>query len=336
MRFLKNRTVLGVLCIVLSLIICFAVTPLFNKAMSEKTEIVRVVKPISVGEEITSDMVKTIEVGSYNLPDDVVKHSDTVVGAFASADLAPGDYILTSKIAEEPAAENAYLYHLTGEKQAISVTVKAFANGLSGKLKSGDIVSVIAPDYRKQGKTVIPAELQYVEVIAVTANSGYDANTGEELEDGADRELPGTVTLLVTPEQSMVLAELEADGKLHLSLVYRGDEKSAGQAVAAVLRFLTRMGIIRYESHSGYISHVILEQDLTDVHTMSGGIFKGLVSPGEDVRYGHRMAEIIDPYEGYVKETILAPTDGIVFFAHTDPLVTEGDIVYQLIHRLHE
>lgn len=31
MRFLKNRTVLGVLCIVLSLIICFAVTPLFNK-----------------------------------------------------------------------------------------------------------------------------------------------------------------------------------------------------------------------------------------------------------------------------------------------------------------
>ena len=159
MRFLKNRTVLGVLCIVLSLIICFAVTPLFNKAMSEKTEIVRVVKPISVGEEITSDMVKTIEVGSYNLPDDVVKHSDTVVGAFASA-------------------ENAYLYHLTGEKQAISVTVKAFANGLSGKLKSGDIVSVIAPDYRKQGKTVIPAELQYVEVIAVTANSGYDANTG--------------------------------------------------------------------------------------------------------------------------------------------------------------
>ena len=79
----------------LSLIICFAVTPLFNKAMSEKTEIVRVVKPISVGEEITSDMVKTIEVGSYNLPDDVVKHSDTVVGAFASADLAPGDYILT-------------------------------------------------------------------------------------------------------------------------------------------------------------------------------------------------------------------------------------------------
>ncbi len=114
------------------------------------------------------------------------------------------------------------------------------------------------------------------------------------------------------------------------------DEKSARQAVAAVLRFLTRMGIIRYESHSGYISHVIMEQDLTDVHTMSGGIFRGLVLPGEDVRYGNAMAEIIDPYEGFVRETIIAPTDGIVFFAHTEVLVSEGDIAYRLIHRLHE
>ena len=114
------------------------------------------------------------------------------------------------------------------------------------------------------------------------------------------------------------------------------DDRSARQAVASVLRFLTRMGIIRYESHSGYISHVIMEKDLTDVHSLSGGIFKGLVSPGEDVRYGHALAEIIDPYEGFVKETLLAPTDGIVFFAHTEPLIAEGAIAYRLIHRLHE
>lgn len=158
MGFLKNRTVIGVICIILSLIICFAIMPLFQKAVSEKTEIVRVIRPIKRGEEITADMVKTLEVGSYNLPDDVVKQLDTAVGRFASADLAPGDYILASKIEEEPAAENAYLYHLTGEKQAISVTVKAFANGLSGKLQSGDIVSIIAPDYKKQGLTVIPPE----------------------------------------------------------------------------------------------------------------------------------------------------------------------------------
>lgn len=232
MSFLKNRTVIGVICILLSLVICFAVTPLFNKSISDKTEIVRVVKAVKTGEEITADKVRTMKVGAYNLPDDVVRNLDTAIGKFASADLAPGDYILASKIADEPAAENAYLYNLTGEKQAISISVKAFANGLSGKLRSGDIVSVIAPDYKKQGVTVIPAELQYVEVIAVTANSGYDANTREQGED-TEKELPGTVTLLVTPEQGKVLAELESEGKAHLALVYRGNAANSARFIEA-------------------------------------------------------------------------------------------------------
>lgn len=114
------------------------------------------------------------------------------------------------------------------------------------------------------------------------------------------------------------------------------DERSASQAVAAVLRFLKRMGIIRYESHSGYISHVLYEQDLSDVHAGHAGIFRGLVRPGDDVRYGRPLAEIIDPQEGTVRENILAPTDGIVFFAHTKSLISQGDIVYRLVHRLHE
>lgn len=234
MNILKNRTVIGVVCIVLALIICFAVTPLFNQSISEKAEIVRVVKPVKIGEEITADKVKTVEVGGYNLPDDVIRNLDTAIGKFASADLAVGDYIIASKIADEPAAENAYLYNLTGEKQAMSISLKAFANGLSGKLQSGDIVSVIAPDYKKQGATVIPPELQYVEVIAVTATSGYDANTDSQTDVNADeKELPGTVTLLVTPEQSKILAELEADGKAHLSLVYRGEGTESASFITA-------------------------------------------------------------------------------------------------------
>ena len=189
MQILKNRIVIGVACIILSLVICFAVTPLFNKSISEKTQIVRVVREINKGDEITAAQVKAVEVGGYNLPEDVVRNPETAIGRYASADFAPGDYIIASKIADEPAAENAYLYSLNGEKQAMSVTVKAFANGLSGKLQSGDIVSVIAPDYKKQGVTVIPPELQYVEVIAVTANSGYDANTGEREDEDSEREI---------------------------------------------------------------------------------------------------------------------------------------------------
>ena len=234
MSFLKNRTVVGIICILLSLLICFGVTPLFNKAVSQKTEIVRVTKEIKVGEEITADMVQITDVGGYGLPENVIRQTETVVGKYAIADLSVGDYILNTKLSDTPAAENAYLYNLDGTKQAISVTIKSFSNGLSGKLQSGDIVSVIAADYKKQGITVIPPELKYVEVISVTASSGYDANTGEapaENEDEDERELPSTVTLLVSAEQSKVLAELEADGKLHLSLVYRGQPENTAKFI---------------------------------------------------------------------------------------------------------
>ena len=230
MKIFRNRTVIGVLCILLALIICFGVTPLFSRSASEKTEIVRVTKDIKEGDEITAEMVQTVEVGAYNLPQNLMTDKKEVVGKYATADLAAGDYILSSKLSAVLAAENAYLYNLDGKKQAISVTIKSFATGLSGKLESGDIVTVIVADYQGKGETAIPPELQYVEVISVTASSGYDANTGEVVDE---KELPSTVTLLVTTEQAKVLAELEQDSELHLALVYRGTPENAAKFIAA-------------------------------------------------------------------------------------------------------
>ena len=231
MKIFRNRTVIGVLCILLALIICFGVTPLFSRSASEKTEIVRVTMDIKEGDEITAEMVQTVEVGAYNLPQNLMTDKKEVVGKYATADLAAGDYILSSKLSAVPAAENAYLYNLDGTKQAISVTIKSFAVGLSGKLESGDIVTVIVADYQGKGETAIPPELQYVEVISVTASSGYDANTGEAIED--EKELPSTVTLLVTTEQAKVLAELEQESELHLALVYRGTPENAAKFIEA-------------------------------------------------------------------------------------------------------
>ena len=230
MKIFRNRTVVGVLCILLALIICFGVTPLFSRSASEKTEIVRVTKDIKEGDEITAEMVQTVEVGAYNLPQNLMTDKKEVIGKYATADLAAGDYILSSKLSAVPAAENAYLYNLDGTKQAISVTIKSLATGLSGKLESGDIVTVIVADYQGKGETAIPPELQYVEVISVTASSGYDANTGEVVDE---KELPSTVTLLVTTEQAKVLAELEQDSELHLALVYRGTPENAAKFIAA-------------------------------------------------------------------------------------------------------
>ncbi|MCI9162315.1 MAG: succinylglutamate desuccinylase [Lachnospiraceae bacterium] len=123
---------------------------------------------------------------------------------------------------------------------------------------------------------------------------------------------------------------------LYTSATDRIDEDSARQAVASVLRFLTRMGILRYTSHSGYLASVIREEELFNMRTEVSGIYQRYVSPGEEIHRGQILASVIDPLEGEALARILSPVDGILFFAHSAPLVMEGTIIFKIIERLHE
>lgn len=114
------------------------------------------------------------------------------------------------------------------------------------------------------------------------------------------------------------------------------DEVSAAQAVSAVLRFLQKVGVIKYNAHSGYATKTLWENDLVTIKTTVSGIYRRIRKCGEEVEQGDILAEILDPYEGEVVSQIEAPVDGIIFFSHKKPLVTESEIVYKIISRLHE
>jgi SAF domain. len=222
---LKNRTLIGILCIVIALIICFGLTPLFNNAMSARGDIVRVRTDIQRGELITSDMLEIVNAGTYNLPPNILMTRDEVTGRYALADMQRGDYVLSGKVSAIPLAEFEYLSTLDGTKQAMSVTIKSFAAGVSGKLEAGDIVTLIAADYGDRRETSLPPELQYVYVLAVTAGSGNDKEAvtqDQQRGNNDERELPTTITVLVDPTQAVLLADLEAKGRIHAALVYRG------------------------------------------------------------------------------------------------------------------
>ena len=225
-KFLKNRIILGLICIVVSLLICFGITPMFNDALKSIVTLVRVTKEIRTGEQITDKMVTSVEAVGYNLPSNVIYKIEEVVGKYANADLYKGDYILKSKLSDTPMLRNAYLNKLNGENRAISVSIKSFASGLSGKLEAGDIVSLIAADVGSQRETLVYPELQYVEIIATTGSSGSDQNV-QERGNGEEEELASTITVLASPEQSRLLAELEQTGKLHAALVFRGESTQA-------------------------------------------------------------------------------------------------------------
>lgn len=255
-NLLKNRIVVGLLCIITALIICFGLTPMFNDALKSKVLLVRVSSEIKKGDQITAGMITTVETGGYNLPTDVVYKADEVVGKYANADLYKGDYILKTKLSDTPMLKNEYLSGLDGTNRAISITIKSFAAGLSGKLERGDIVSLIASDVGEMRETLIPTELQYVEIIATTDSSGNDSNIQEQPKDSEDTELASTITVLATPEQATLLAELEQTGKLHAALVYRGGSENAQKFLDEQTKVLEALYPVKsegltYESENG-------------------------------------------------------------------------------------
>ena len=222
---MKNRTIIGIVCIVLALIVTFAVAPMVNKISDSRTDIVRMKKDVDQGHLISDDDIEIVTVGSHGLAIDTITKKEDVVGKFAACDLKVGDSLFPSKLSLTSDSADDVFHTLNGEKQAIRITISTFAGGLSGKLENGDIISLIVFD-NDTNEAFIPAGLTYVKVITTTTQSGFDKDEVTPNEDGT-YELPTTVTLLVNPAQAQMLVEYENTGVIHADLVYRGDSKTA-------------------------------------------------------------------------------------------------------------
>lgn len=228
---MKNRTIIGIICIVLALVVTFAVAPLVNKLAESKVDIVRMKSDVVQGHQISENDVEIVKVGGYNLPSDVILKKENVVGRFAATDLKAGDYLLPSKLTTTSDKANDVFRTLNGDKQAISITIQTFAGGLSGKLENGDIVQLVVYE-NDTSRAIMPGALTYVRVITTTTAEGADKDELTVNEDGT-YELPSTVTLLVNREQAKLLVEYENSGKIHADLVFRGDEATAQKFLAA-------------------------------------------------------------------------------------------------------
>ena len=137
---LNNRFLFGMLSLLLAAIIAFVALPTIARQTNGKTEIVRITQPVQKGEQITASNTEVVEVGSFNLPPNIARSLEDVNGLYATADLAQGDYILTTKVSMAPISSDVALNSIPSGMTAISLTVKTLASGLSDKLLPGDII----------------------------------------------------------------------------------------------------------------------------------------------------------------------------------------------------
>ena len=218
MRITGNRTVIGMICIVLALGITFGIAPLVNRFTDRKVEVVQVKQNVERGHLITEDDVELVKVGALNLSDRTVKNMKYVVGKYAATNLYAGQIMIADIVAEKSNSADDVLSALDGTKVAISVNIASFAQGLSNKLQNGVIV------YDKEtNQSHVPPELRYVKVITTTTGDSVDSDRKTDATQAI------TVTLLASPDQAKLLAYLNTTTTLHFSLVCRGDKTVAEQ-----------------------------------------------------------------------------------------------------------
>ena len=225
---LNNRFIFGILSLVLAAVIAFVALPTIARQTNGKTEIVRITQPVLKGEKITSDNAEVVEVGGYNLPSNVAHSMDDVEGLYVTADLAEGDYILTSKVSTVPVSSDVALNDIPSGKVAISLTVKTLASGLSDKLQPGDIIRIY---HFLETAEEVP-ELRFIKVLSVTDSDGINVDNTKEPTEDEEPQQSATITVLASPEQARIITEMENDGVAHVALISRNNDQLAEELLA--------------------------------------------------------------------------------------------------------
>lgn len=255
---LNNRFIFGLLSLLLAAIIAFVALPTIAKQTNGKTEIVRIKQAVLRGEQITSDRLETVEVGSYNLPSNIARSAEDVKGLYATADLMEGDYILASKISMTPVSSDVALNSIPSGKVAISLTVKTLASGLSDKLQPEDIIRI----YHFLDTAEEVPELRFVKVLSVTDSKGVNVDNSKELTEDEEKQQSATITVLASPEQAKIITALENDGVAHVALISRGNNKLAEE-------LLTEQELTLQEI---YFPETLEPEEVTDAENPEGTV----------------------------------------------------------------
>lgn len=239
---MNNRFLYGILSIVFAALIAFIAIPAVISRTNSICSIVRIKSAVSRGTVITAEDLELIDVGEYNLPENVARNLWEVTGTYAATDLFPGNYILPENVSSVPLSSDLSLNSIPDGMVAISITTQTLATALSDKLQSGDIIRLY---YYDDINTIEPVtdipEFRYIKILSVSDEKGLSIDYTTPPDEDEERKQTATITVLATPEQAMLLTRCENEGTLHTALICRGDDALAAELLdrqAAILESL--------------------------------------------------------------------------------------------------
>lgn len=258
MKILRNKFLIGILCIVIGVTVGFVLLPKSQDADINMTKIVRLTQDVEAGTKLEEKMLEIATIPAESVPDGASSVLESFLNRYASSQLYEGDILTSAKVRDtlvDPVAAAA-----AKGKQLVSVTVPSLSAGVSGTLQPGDVVSIMVTskvtqfnqnlglmtpvedseetsDWQtggslissvtKESQTYIPEELRYLEVCKVSSSDGTDALVNGDKDKEEPNRLPVTITFYATEAQALKLAEVEQNGEIHVTFVARGDAADA-------------------------------------------------------------------------------------------------------------
>ncbi|MBU1726014.1 MAG: Flp pilus assembly protein CpaB [Candidatus Omnitrophica bacterium] len=198
-------------------------------ALSQKDAATVVVaqQDISAGTVITEAMVKEETKSKSTLQPQAAGFVEKVIGKIALAPFSKGEQILLNKVSMPGKQEINLAQKIPSGKRAMTVSVDNIA-ALGGLIKPGDRVDVIGsvriPVKTADGKvtskmTMMPL-YQDVMVLAVGQELGGQPASTTKKKTAASSSL---ITLAFTPKEASIVAFIQENGKIRLSLRSQGD-----------------------------------------------------------------------------------------------------------------
>ena len=258
MKILRNKFLIGILCIVIGVTVGFVLLPKSQDADINMTKVVRLTQDVEAGTKLEEKMLEIATIHAESVPDGASSALESFLNRYASSQLYEGDILTAAKVRDtlvDPVAAAA-----AKGKQLVSVTVPSLSAGVSGTLQPGDVVSIMVTskvtqfnqnlglmtpvedseetsDWQtggslissvtKESQTYIPEELRYLEVCKVSSSDGTDALVNGDKDKEEPNRLPVTITFYATEAQALKLAEVEQNGEIHVTFVARGDAADA-------------------------------------------------------------------------------------------------------------
>ena len=256
MKILRNKFLIGILCIVIGVTVGFVLLPRSQDADINMTRVVRLRQDVEAGAKLEEAMMEIATIPAESVPEGASSALESFLNRYASTPLYKGDVLTAAKVRDtlvDPVAAAA-----AKGKQLVSVTVPSLSAGVSGTLQPGDVVSImvtskvtqfnqnlglLAPaedsedeplqsgglisSVTRESQTYIPEELRYLEVCKVSSSDGTDALVNGDKNKDEPNRLPVTITFYATGEQALKLAEVEQNGEIHVTFLARGDAADA-------------------------------------------------------------------------------------------------------------